>query len=91
MTTQDHCFEALCRAGLDAGTAQAALNALERAGVRFAVTATGEFVCRWVDVRARVVPPEADTIIRTVTRTTNGASVGNTHWLEGLEPPPWNE
>ncbi|HTQ06933.1 MAG TPA: hypothetical protein VMI54_23910 [Polyangiaceae bacterium] len=91
MTTHDHGLLALCAAGFDTATAAAALSALERAHVRLADAGSGEFVCRWVDVRARVVPPEADTIIRTVTRTTNGASLSNTHWLEGIEPPPFSE
>lgn len=91
MTTHDHCVAALCRAGFDAGAAEAALSALARARVRLADAGAGEFVCRWVDVRVRAVPPEADTIIRTVTRTTSDASLSNTHWLEGVEPPPWRE
>ncbi len=89
MTTHDHAIAALCGAGFDLGTAEAALNALEGARVRLADANAGEFVCRWVDVRVRVVPPEADTIIRTVTRTTDSASQSSTHWLEGLEAPPF--
>jgi hypothetical protein len=89
MTTHERALAALYGVGFDAGSAAAALSALERAELRFADGKAGEFVCRWVDVRSRVVPPEADTIIRTVTRTTNDASLSNTHWLEGLQAPPF--
>jgi hypothetical protein len=90
MTTRDDVLAALNRAGLDASAAATALNALDAARVRLVDTSAGEFVCRWVNVRARSVPPEADTIIRTVTRTKDDASLSNTHWLEGLEPPPFD-
>ncbi len=90
MTTYDRALAALYAAGFDFNGAEAALRALAGARVRLLDTSEGEFVCRWVDVRARTVPPEADTIIRTVTRTTDGVSQSNTHWLEGLEPPPFS-
>jgi hypothetical protein len=89
MTTHERALATLYGVGLDRESAAAALSALERAELRLADARAGEFVCRWVDVRLRVVPPEADTIIRTVTRTTNDASLSNTHWLDGLEPPPF--
>jgi len=90
MTTREYGLLALARAGFDPGTAEAAMSALEGARLRLADGGAGEFVCRWVDVRGREVPPEADTIIRTVTRTTNGVAFSNTHWLEGLEAPPFS-
>jgi hypothetical protein len=89
MTTRNDALLALSRAGFDAGAAEAALTALEGARIRLAASGAGEFVCRWVDVRVQAVPPEADTIIRTVTRTTDGVSFNNTHWLEGIEAPPF--
>jgi hypothetical protein len=48
----------------------------------------GDFVVRWIDVRASPVPPTADTIIRTISRTANDHSTSTTHWLEGLRGPP---
>jgi hypothetical protein len=89
MTTHDRALAALCNVGFDQASAAAALRALEHVQLRLADADAGEFVCRWVDVRSRAVPPEADTIIRTVTRTTNDASLSNTHWLDGLVPPPF--
>jgi hypothetical protein len=35
----------------------------------------------------RAVPPDADTIIRTITRTVDGNSASTTHWLDGLRSP----
>lgn len=90
MTTHDRAYAALRAAGFDGGGADAALSALAAARVLLADESNGEFVCRWVDTRVRVVPVEADTIIRTVTRTTDGVSLSNTHWLEGLAPPPFS-
>ena len=89
MTTHDRALAALYGVGFDRESATAALSALDRARLRVADANAGEFVCRWVDVRSRVVPPEADTIIRTVTHTTNDVSLSNTHWLDGLEAPPF--
>jgi hypothetical protein len=90
MNTYDRALAALYAAGFDFNGAEAALRALANAQVRLLDRTAGEFVCRWVDVRTRAVPPEADTIIRTVTRTTDGVSQSNTHWLEGLQAPPFN-
>jgi hypothetical protein len=33
------------------------------------------------------VPKEADTIIRTITITTDGIARSTTHWLDGLRSP----
>jgi hypothetical protein len=90
MTTKhDRALRALSTAGFDYGAASSALDALERSGLRLADATAGELVCRWVDVRERAVPPEADTIIRTVTRSSEATSRSSTHWLEGIEPPPF--
>ena len=63
------------------------LRALVDDEPELAEDASDELVCRWVNVALRAVPPEADTIIRTITKTTNGNSSSSTHWLEGLQPP----
>jgi hypothetical protein len=81
-------FEALTRSGFDPTSAANILSSLEAAGLALADRTHGEFVCRWVDVRERAVPPDADTIIRTLTRTAGERSTSNTHWLEGIVPPP---
>jgi hypothetical protein len=59
---------------------------LREAGLRL-VDTHSELACRWVDVRVRAVPPEADTIIRTLTRTVGEQSWSATFWLEGLRAP----
>jgi hypothetical protein len=63
------------------------IDVLRSAGLRVADEQRDELVCRWVNVLERPVPPEADTIIRTITRTVNGQSSSTTHWLEGLRSP----
>jgi hypothetical protein len=63
------------------------IAALAAAGLRLADEPNSELVCRWVEVRERAVPPEADTIIRTITRTIDGHSTSTTHWLDGLRSP----
>jgi hypothetical protein len=60
---------------------------LRAAGVELADRASREMVCRWVSVAERAVPPEADTIIRTITRTLGTQSETTTHWLDGLRSP----
>ena len=70
--------------GLDA----AGLVALLRAeGLRIADARSDELVCRWVSTADRAVPPEADTIIRTITRTLAAQSYTTVHWLDGLRGP----
>lgn len=60
---------------------------LRAAGIGLADLAANEMVCRWVSVSERAVPPEADTIIRTITRTLGERSDSTTHWLDGLRGP----
>jgi hypothetical protein len=79
----------LTQSGFDPNGAEALLNQFERAGLLLADATQGEFVCRWVNVAERAVPSEADTIIRTVTRTRGEQSLSYTHWLDGIEPPPF--
>lgn len=57
------------------------------AGFRIADTQRDEMVCRWVPVAERAVPPEADTIIRTLTRSVGEQSWSASFWLDGLRPP----
>lgn len=64
------------------------LIALLRAqGLRIADTRGEEMVCCWVSTAYRAVPPEADTIIRTITRTLGDQQYTTVHWLEGLRGP----
>jgi hypothetical protein len=71
----------------DAELAQTALQALAAAGIGLADLEEEELVCRWVNVLERAVPPDADTIIRTTTRGTDGHSTVSSHWLDGLRGP----
>jgi hypothetical protein len=73
--------------GADAAPLEALLLQLRDHGLRL-VDTRNELSCRWVDVRERPVPPEADTIIRTLTRTLGEQSWSATYWLEGLRAPP---
>jgi hypothetical protein len=73
--------------GRDTNDAHAVVGALASAGITLADAREDELVCRWVDVLVRPVPPEADTIIRTITRTVDGVTTTSTHWLEGLRSP----
>ena len=57
------------------------------AGIELVDTERGDIRVRWVDVNVCPVPPDADTIIRTITTTINGVSTSRTHWLEGLRGP----
>jgi hypothetical protein len=63
------------------------IDTLRAAGLRLADENDNELVCRWVNVLERAVPAEADTIIRTITRTIDGRSTSTTHWLDGLRSP----
>src|SRR6185295_546289 len=62
-------FGLLTQSGFDPSSAAAILTLLEEAGMSLADRTQGDFVCRWVDVLARPTPPNVDTIIRTITRT----------------------
>jgi hypothetical protein len=74
----DSALSSLLASGIDFDAAQRALAALDGAGY---------LACRWVDVRERAVPPDADTIIRTISRTIGAHSTSTTHWLDGLRGP----
>jgi len=86
-TTRQRALEVLARAGFSQG-AEAILAALAEQGLHLADERRQELVCRWVNVIERAVPPEADTIIRTLTRTTGEQSFSSTYWLDGLRAPP---
>jgi hypothetical protein len=73
-------------AGGDASALESTLWELRNAGLQL-IDTRAELACRWVDVRERPVPPEADTIIRTLTRTIGEQSWSATYWLEGLRAP----
>lgn len=66
---------------------QRVLDALRHAGLELVDRRANEMVCRWVSVQERPVPPEADTIIRTITTTNQAGSFSSTHWLDGLRGP----
>jgi hypothetical protein len=87
--TQDDALFSLTNRGFDRDFARSVLQGLQDCGYGFVDQGRGEFVCRWVNVRERSVPPDADTIIRTVTRTSNAGSESSTHWLEGIIAPPF--
>jgi len=72
--------------GGDAAALERDLQELRAAGLQLA-DMRADLICRWVDVRERPVPPEADTIIRTLTRTIGEQSWSATYWLEGLRAP----
>ena len=88
-TTRERAVFLLTQRGFDRDLAFGVLRALEDSGVGLVDASRGEFVCQWINVRERSVPPEADTIIRTVTRSSNFGSLSSTHWLEGILPPPF--
>lgn len=73
--------------GAELQMAERMLSLLQDAGLRLADQQRDELVCRWVPVAERAVPPEADTIIRTITRTVDGHSESYTFWLDGLRAP----
>jgi hypothetical protein len=78
---------AMSSGSVDAGQAQHVLNTLAAAGFSLVDDNDDELACRWVDVQQRSVPPEADTIIRTITTTVGERTWSTTHWLEGLRAP----
>ena len=85
--TISRAVRALITEGRDPNDAQSVVGTLQSAGIALADAHSNELVCRWVDAVVRPVPPEADTIVRTITRTTDGVSHTTTHWLEGLRSP----
>jgi hypothetical protein len=85
--TAQRAFSALITAGVHADEAQRLLNVLSGAGISLGVAVDDELVVRWVNVQAQAVPPDADTIIRTITTTSGDQSLSTTHWLQGLRGP----
>jgi hypothetical protein len=83
-STEERALRVLAGARLDGAWV---IDTLRAAGLRLADAENNELVCRWVNVLERAVPPEADTIIRTITRTIDGQSTSSTHWLDGLRSP----
>ena len=77
----------LGRLGIAPAAAQELVAGLRDAGVRLADDSADEMVTRWVPVSERPVPPEADTIIRTITTTLGQQSWSTTCWLDGLRGP----
>ncbi|MBA4284034.1 MAG: hypothetical protein C0434_00690 [Xanthomonadaceae bacterium] len=63
------------------------IELLRVAGVGLADRKSNQMVCRWVPVSERAVPTDADTIIRTITRSTGEHSITGTYWLDGLRGP----
>lgn len=72
--------------GADATALEALLLNLRRAGLRL-IDTERELACRWVDVNEQPVPPDADTIIRTLTNSIGQQSWSATYWLAGLRAP----
>jgi len=83
----ERALAALLERGFDANTANNLLGSLAAVGVGLYDAQPDTLVVRWVDVRERAVPPEADTIIRTISRTSEGQTTSTTHWLQGLRGP----
>jgi hypothetical protein len=85
--TAQRAYSALINAGVQGAEAQRLLAALSTAGIGLSDETDDELVVRWVDVQAQPVPPDADTIIRTITTTRGEQSWSSTHWLAGLRGP----
>ena len=85
--TEQQALAAVAAAGGNPQDARWMLDVLKAAGFSLASEQNNELVGRWIDVLVRPVPPDADTIIRTITRTNDGHSRSTTHWLEGLRSP----
>lgn len=85
--TMQRALEALTAVGVAQHEAQRLLGALSLAGIELADDRDDELVVRWVDAQLRAVPPDADTIIRTITTTTAERVSSTTHWLDGLRSP----
>lgn len=84
---EQRAFEVLSARLGDTQLAQSALAALSAAGIGLADLSEQELVVRWVNVLEQPVPPEADTIIRTITRSGDGHATVSSHWLAGLRGP----
>jgi hypothetical protein len=67
--------------------AQAVIDDLQAAGILLGDRQAGDMLCRWVPVDQRAVPADADTIIRTITRSNDAGSISRTAWLDGLQAP----
>jgi len=81
-------LEVFERQGATPVQAQWMMQNLRDSGLRLADLTTDELVCRWVPISEQAVPPEADTIIRTITTTFgDGSSNSQTFWLDGLRQP----
>ena len=78
-------IQSLQAAGVDDAEQWVAL--LQAAGLGLIDRTAGTMACRWVPVTERAVPPEADTIIRTITRTDGDQTSVRTYWLDGLRGP----
>lgn len=78
-------LQALQRAGVADADLLVAL--LREAGVGLVDRTLNPMLCRWVPVTERPVPPEADTLIRTITRTEGDRTTVRSYWLEGLRGP----
>jgi len=78
-------YQALLNAGVPDPELLIAL--LRAADVGLADRKADQMVCRWVPVSERAVPAEADTIIRTITRTLGEQTSVRSYWLEGLRGP----
>lgn len=86
-TAETAAAAALRASGIDEATIARSLEALRVGGLVLSNAHHTSMLCSWVPVAERAVPPEADTIIRTITRTTDGRSTSYTYWLEGLRAP----
>lgn len=89
--TEERALSTLIAEGAEPTYARRLLAALRTAGISLADEQRNELSVRWVNVLERAVPPEADTIVRTITRTFNHQSTSTTHWLDGLRSPPFPE
>jgi len=88
LSANERVLQALQAAGLSPDQANAVLGVVLSTGISLQERPVNqEMSCRWVPTDERPVPPDADTIIRTITTTRNGLSVSETFWLDGLQPP----
>jgi hypothetical protein len=91
MTTRPETWQralaVLTSVNVDANQAAYLLNTLNQSGLNLVDDLQDELAVKWVDVRAQAVPPEADTIIRTITKTNGADTSSTTHWLDGLRGP----
>jgi len=91
MTTRPETWQralaVLTSVNVDANQAAYLLNTLNQSGLNLVDNLQDELAVKWVDVRTQGVPPEADTIIRTITKTNGTETSSTTHWLDGLRGP----